>query len=187
MWTYGIYVFLALAVLAKGPVGAVLAGLSMAIFVLITRRWDLLKRLLQPGPMVSGLAVALPWYWLCYRANGWSSPRIYDPQQRRAVRHGSLSTVQSSGSPYGVLAGFRRGCPSSVPRAMVRRQGESPKDLRLALFWAWALLPILVFLCRNQAARNVLPVFPPLALLAAENGIDFGVQTRKRGFRRDSA
>ena len=72
MWIYGIYVFLALAVLAKGPVGVVLAASGIGLFVLTTRRWDLLKRLLQPGPVLSGLAVALPWYWLCYRANGWT-------------------------------------------------------------------------------------------------------------------
>jgi 4-amino-4-deoxy-L-arabinose transferase-like glycosyltransferase len=172
-WTYGIYVSLALAVLAKGPVGAVLAGLSTALFVLATRRWDLLKRLLQPGPVLSGLAVALPWYWLCYRANGW--PFIQEFLINHNVARFATDRYQHPQSFWFfipvVFAGFLPWVFQILAPAWqwLRRQWRVPKrDLQLALFGAWALLPILFFsLSRSKLPGYVLPVFPALALLAA--------------------
>ena len=171
-WTYGIYVSLALGVLAKGPVGAVLAGLSMALFVLATRRWDLLKRLFQPGPVLAGLAVALPWYWLCYRANGWSF--IQEFLINHNVARFATDRYQHVQSFWFfipvVFAGFLPWVFQVLAPAWqwLRRQWREPKnDLQLALFWTWALLPILFFsLSRSKLPGYVLPVFPALALLA---------------------
>lgn len=173
VWTYGIYVFLALAVLAKGPVGAVLAGLSTALFALATRRWDLLKRLLQPGPMVSGLAVAFPWYWLCYRANGWSF--IQEFLINHNVARFATDRYQHIQAFWFfipvVFAGFLPWVFQVLAPAwqwLWRNWREPKKDLQSALFWSWALLPILFFsLSRSKLPGYVLPVFPALALLAA--------------------
>ena len=58
----GFYVFLALAALAKGPVGPLLAGLIIVIFALVRRDHRLITRSLWlPGILVF-CAVALPWY-----------------------------------------------------------------------------------------------------------------------------
>lgn len=173
-WIYGIYVFLALAVLAKGPVGAVLLGSSIAVFVLITRRWDLLKRLLRPGAMLSGIAVALPWYWLCYRANGW--PFIQEFLINHNVARFATDRYQHE-QPFWfyipvVFAGFLPWVFQIVAPTLLwlRHQWrESRSDLESALFWAWALFPLLFFsLSRSKLPGYVLPMLPALALLAGK-------------------
>jgi len=173
-WIYGIYVFLALAVLAKGPVGAVLAGSSTALFVLTTRRWDLLKRLLQPGPVLSGLAMALPWYWLCYRANGW--PFIQEFLINHNVARFATDRYQHA-QPFWfyipvVFAGFLPWVFQILgPAWQWLRQPwrESQRDPESALFLAWALFPFLFFsLSRSKLPGYVLPMLPALALLAAK-------------------
>ena len=147
----GFYVSLALAVLAKGPVGAVLAASSIGLFVLTTRRWDLLKILLRPGAVLSGLAVALPWYWLCYRANGWTfiqeflinhnlarfaTDRYQHPQPFWFYHSGRLCRFSSVGVPD---------YSAGVALAAAPRGEEVQRGLELALFWAWALIPLLSF------------------------------------------
>jgi 4-amino-4-deoxy-L-arabinose transferase-like glycosyltransferase len=173
-WTYGIYVFLALAVLAKGPVGVVLAASGIGLFVLTTRRWDLLKRLLQPGPVLSGLAVALPWYWLCYRANGWTF--IQEFLINHNLARFATDRYQHA-QPFWfyipvVFAGFLPWVFQIFPPAWrwlrpQRRQAQS--ELVASLFWVWALIPLLLFsFSQSKLPGYVLPMFPALALLAAK-------------------
>ena len=54
-----------LAVLAKGPVGALLPGLAIAIYLVAARRLRDLARLAAPGPLLLGLALASSWYLAC--------------------------------------------------------------------------------------------------------------------------
>lgn len=66
-YVWGMYLCLALATLAKGPVALLLPGLSFLLFLLLTRslRWEvLLRRLHLPAGALLYLAVALPWYLL---------------------------------------------------------------------------------------------------------------------------
>ncbi len=56
---------LGLAVLAKGPVGALLPGLAIAIFLVAERRLRDLWKLATPGPMILTLAIASSWYLAC--------------------------------------------------------------------------------------------------------------------------
>ena len=58
----GFYVCIALAALAKGPVGPLLAALTIFLFASATREWKLLfKTLWFPG-IVLFCAITLPWY-----------------------------------------------------------------------------------------------------------------------------
>ena len=179
-WVHATYVFLALAVLAKGPVGAVLAGASTALFVLTTKRWDLLKRLLQPGAVMLGLAVVLPWYWLCYRANGWSF--IQEFLINHNVARFATDRYQHA-QPFWfyipvVFAGFLPWVFQILApawqwsggwRPLRQQWRESKSDSESVLLWAWALFPFLFFsLSRSKLPGYVLPMFPALALLAAK-------------------
>ncbi|HEU0005100.1 MAG TPA: hypothetical protein VFS12_03820, partial [Terriglobia bacterium] len=164
----------------KGPVGAVLAGASTALFVLSTRRWDLLKRLLQPSAVMSGLAVVLPWYWLCYRANGW--PFIQEFLINHNVARFVTDRYQHA-QPYWfyipvVFAGFLPWVFQILApawewsggwRPLLQQWRESNTDSESVLLWAWALFPFLFFsLSRSKLPGYVLPMFPALALLAAK-------------------
>jgi 4-amino-4-deoxy-L-arabinose transferase-like glycosyltransferase len=174
IWNHGFYVSLALAVLAKGPVGAVLAAASLSLFVLTTRRWDLLKILLRPGAVLSGLAVALPWYWLCYRANGWTF--IQEFLINHNLARFATDRYQHP-QPFWfyipvVFAGFLPWVFQIVPPAWhwLRHRGrEVQGELESSLFWTWALIPLLLFsFSRSKLPGYVLPMFPALALLAAK-------------------
>ena len=62
------YVFAAamgLGVLAKGPVGAILPGAAILLFLLIERDWPELLALLKPGPLILGGVIASSWYLAC--------------------------------------------------------------------------------------------------------------------------
>ncbi len=173
-WIYGVYIFLALAVLAKGPVGLVLAGASVALFLLVARRWDQLRRLLRPSPILLGLAGALPWYLLCYRANGW-------PFVQEFLLHHNLARFATDRYQHAQPFWFYLPvvCATFLPWTFQiagpawqwMRGGwrESKGDPASALFWAWVLFPLLFFsLSRSKLPGYVLPIFPALALLAAK-------------------
>ena len=63
---YLIAVALGLGVLSKGPVGAILPGVSILIFMLIENRGRQIFTMLDPGAIIVGAAIASSWYLACY-------------------------------------------------------------------------------------------------------------------------
>ena len=59
-------VALGLGVLAKGPVGAILPGASILIFMIVERRGRQILTMLDPGAIILGAAIASSWYLACY-------------------------------------------------------------------------------------------------------------------------
>jgi 4-amino-4-deoxy-L-arabinose transferase-like glycosyltransferase len=57
---------LGLGVLAKGPVGAILPGASILIFMIAERRGPQILTMLDPGAIILGGAIASSWYLACY-------------------------------------------------------------------------------------------------------------------------
>jgi len=57
---------LGLGVLAKGPVGAILPGVSILILMFIERRGRQILTMLDPGAIILGAAIASSWYLACY-------------------------------------------------------------------------------------------------------------------------
>ena len=57
---------LGLAVLAKGPVGAILPGFSIVVFMVAERRWRQIPAMLDPGALILGGLLASSWYLACY-------------------------------------------------------------------------------------------------------------------------
>jgi 4-amino-4-deoxy-L-arabinose transferase-like glycosyltransferase len=57
---------LGLGVLAKGPVGAIIPGASILIFMIVERRGGQLLAMLDPGAIILGAAIASSWYLACY-------------------------------------------------------------------------------------------------------------------------
>src|SRR5215472_9301237 len=63
---YVLAVVMGLAVLSKGPIGALVPGATMLAFMLYERRFRQLPALLEPGPLLIGATIALSWYAACY-------------------------------------------------------------------------------------------------------------------------
>lgn len=77
LWYLG-YFFLALSVLQKGLIGILIPGGSLLITFLILKR---AKEIIKPSHIIPGilifLAVAAPWHYLVYKANGFVWFREY--------------------------------------------------------------------------------------------------------------
>lgn len=69
-WYLAAYVSMALAVLTKGPIGALLPTLVMLLVILLQRNWTELKEMyLLTGALLFAI-VALPWYAAMYTLHG---------------------------------------------------------------------------------------------------------------------
>ncbi len=69
-WYQIAYVSMALAVLTKGPVGALLPGLVMLLFIAVQCNWSEIKELFIPSGIFLFAVVALPWYAAMYAMHG---------------------------------------------------------------------------------------------------------------------
>ena len=63
---YLMAIAIGLAVLAKGPVGAILPGVSILTFMIVERRAHQIPAMLDPGAIIVGAAIASSWYLACY-------------------------------------------------------------------------------------------------------------------------
>ncbi len=181
---YGAYVLLSLAVMTKGPVALVLAGVFFLVGLgcgreartaLLSLRW------ITGGVMA--VVLSLPWFVWMYFALGWHFVHQYalagnlyyvtQPQSfsNRAFNHTLyISTFFAGFFPWSlvVLAGaadtFRRW------RAKVR---IPPEEL---LLWAWAAMIFVFFsLARFKVDRYVYPAAPACCLLAARAWLSVSV------------
>jgi 4-amino-4-deoxy-L-arabinose transferase-like glycosyltransferase len=165
---------LGLATLAKGPAAAVLAGGSVAIWTLVTRRWKDAFRLIYPSAVITFFAVAAPWYVLC----GMRNPEFV---QTFLISHNLeryLTPVFQHEQPawfYGpiLLLGLVPWTPllAGVAAAGWRRwrQGELLSSTSF-FFGCWVLFPILFFtFSKSKLPGYILPVFPALVLLMARS------------------
>ncbi|WP_312560792.1 glycosyltransferase family 39 protein [Anaerospora sp.] len=69
-WYLGMYVSMALAVLTKGPAGALLPGLVILLFLILRRKWTKLREIVTPQGIILFIVVALPWYAAMYFLHG---------------------------------------------------------------------------------------------------------------------
>jgi 4-amino-4-deoxy-L-arabinose transferase-like glycosyltransferase len=69
------YVAGSLAFLTKGPIGVVIPMLVVGVYIVMTRRWNLIWKLGLPWGIFLIAAIVLPWYWAIYQAHG--GQRLY--------------------------------------------------------------------------------------------------------------
>ena len=156
---------LALAMLAKGPVGPGLVGLTALVSALANRRLGPALRLVRPLPVLVFLAVAGGWYGLAYHHRG------MDFVAKQIVSENGEALLGSSRFPYRsplfylaplVLAGLP--WTLVLPWALARgwRSGELAR--RHAVAWA-AVVLVFFSLAPLKRAAYLLPLRPALALV----------------------
>jgi len=64
-WRWLFALALGLGLLAKGPVGAMLPLVSVAVFAAVNRYWDAARRIFSPGSALLALLVGSAWYAAC--------------------------------------------------------------------------------------------------------------------------
>lgn len=171
-WVLLFYLMMALAVLTKGPVAVVLIGAVTVVFLLLRRDFGCLRWTLSPAGIALFLLVALPWFILVSRRN----PEFVDffvvKQHIDRYLHPSEHHQSNLFFVPLVLAGmlpwsfFFLAAPARARDLLYRlcTLRVSPATLYCAL---WAAIIFLFFsLSGSKLATYILPVFPPLALLA---------------------
>ncbi len=166
------YVLLGLAVLAKGPVAVILAAGILAFFWTLDEKGGSLKRLhLAWGSLVTAL-VAVPWYWLAFKQNGFSFISIFFINQNLAryvsdVHHHEGPIYYFLGVLPGLLFPWCGWLPELVPASKLRKILNWRTWHRESLFLTcWALFPVLFFsLSGSKLPGYILPSLPPVALL----------------------
>jgi 4-amino-4-deoxy-L-arabinose transferase-like glycosyltransferase len=175
MWLCVAYSSLGVALLAKGPVSLVLVGLILIIFFTFRPEIYSSRNLwLIPGGLLS-LAVALPWYVLCYQANG--RPFIEEFLfQHNLARFATDRFQHSQPFWFFLLVIFVGFFPWSLHFGAVcirdleglRRSGRLASKSDVLFFWLWVIVPLVFFsLSRSKLPGYILPIFPAMALLTA--------------------
>jgi 4-amino-4-deoxy-L-arabinose transferase-like glycosyltransferase len=173
---------LGLAVLSKGPVGAMLPMLAIAIFIAREKRWQDANNLFSPGSAMLTVALASSWYLAClfgrrygfldrqigsenfgrfFGTLGWMAPTYY-------LKPILLNSVPTSLLvPFAVVAALRKGGanpPASDAREGPRHQVRDSAGL-LAIFW---IVTVAFFsLAAYKRRAYLLPLWPPAAVLIA--------------------
>jgi 4-amino-4-deoxy-L-arabinose transferase-like glycosyltransferase len=156
------------AMLAKGPIGVLLPGAVVFLFLLGRRELGFLGRMSLGWGLLIGLAVAAPWYLMVSLRN---------PDYARyffiELNFGSFfSEMSHHPEPFhyyvpSLLAGFFPWSiflPVALVRAWQRRGEASHGGTVFSLLWA-GLYFAFFSLAESKLSTYILPVFPPLALL----------------------
>ena len=165
---YMFYGWVALAVVTKGPIGIVLCGGIVGMYLVITGNLGLLKRM----KLVRGIAlfavISLPWYLMMYHYHGMAFvdtflgfhnvTRFLQPEHSSGILWYYYIPV--------LILGFFPWTPFMIQAfwAALREKGE---NRNYGIFLAiWASVVFLFFtLSQTKLVSYILPMFPPLALL----------------------
>jgi 4-amino-4-deoxy-L-arabinose transferase-like glycosyltransferase len=156
------------AMLAKGPIGVLLPGAVVFLFLLIRRELRFIGRMSLGWGILIGLAVAAPWYVMVSLRN---------PDYLRyffiELNFGSfLSETSHHPEPFHyyvptLLGGFFPWSfflPVALVRAWQRRAEDGHGGTLFSLLWVGFYF-LFFSAAESKLATYVLPLFPPLALL----------------------
>ena len=162
------YVFMGLAVLAKGLIGIVLPGLLLAAFAIVRRDWRIIiDAKLQLGIPIF-LLIAAPWFYLINSATDgkWLADFIYihhlqrytDGMGHRQPVYYYLTTLPADFMPWTVFA-----IPAIAAYFPYRGLTQRP----IPLFFSLYFLVVFLFFSFSDTKRDLylLPLMPTMALL----------------------
>jgi 4-amino-4-deoxy-L-arabinose transferase-like glycosyltransferase len=168
-----LYFAIALAVLTKGPIGVALPGLVALVWIILTWRWSVIRRLrLARGAMIVGI-IGGGWY-LAAIASGGSAfvhKQILGENLYRLIGHSGFN--QGHAHPFyyeegALLAGFLPWTPVAILAALQALRHRRRLDPRLGYLFAW-FLTVLIFYNLPQSKRGVylLALYPALTTIVA--------------------
>ncbi len=177
------YAAAALGTLVKGPIAAVVPGMILFFYLLLTRKWFLLRRLyIFPGTIVYFFLVA-PWYaWAEFRNPGYLRYFLWE---EHVVRYLTPHFGRSHGWYYYflVLAGGFLPWTFFIPMVVKHLWKLKPTNTNLFLI-LWTVLPFAFFSASDaKLPHYILPIYPPIALLTGRALVEFLRDTPKQRWK----
>ena len=168
-WYFLFYALVGIGTLAKGPLGILLPGIVIAVFLALKRRWDLvLKFAIHPGVIIT-LLVVVGWYGLAITrgGDGFFNRQLMQENLDRFFGGSGHSHPVYYYLPYL----FSLGIPWCLFFPLVfwdmGRSGVLADDDRL-FFIVWAAGMFVFFsIAAGKRAVYLLPLYPAIALLTA--------------------
>jgi 4-amino-4-deoxy-L-arabinose transferase-like glycosyltransferase len=170
-WMLATWVLLACAVLTKGIAAILITGAVLSIYIVWQRDWAVLRTLRPIAGVALFLAVTAPWFIQVSRAN----PDFLQFFFVREHFERYLTDVEQRIEPWWYfVAVFAAGALPWLPQmasALLRGWRASAPlgqfDLQ-RLLWLWCAFVLVFFsLSSSKLSPYILPMFPPLVLLAA--------------------
>ncbi len=168
-WYYVFYALVGIGTLAKGPLGIVLPALVCAAFVIIRRRWDLVKKFCFHPGVILMIALAGGWYVIAVSrgGEGFFSRQIVEENLARFAG----GSGHSHPLYYYIAYLFSQGLPWSIflPFAFwdyVKTKAYADEN---KLFFGLWFVVMFVFFSLSAGKRPVylLPLYPALSVLIA--------------------
>ncbi|MBL9174061.1 MAG: glycosyltransferase family 39 protein [Verrucomicrobiales bacterium] len=158
------------ATLVKGPVGFLVPLLVLAVFHVVERRWDSLRRLLHPVHFLIVFAVVLPWFFGVtahhpdfpeYGLVEESFKRFTTKQFRRtAPPYYYLLVLPATFLPWSLLL-------PAAGLAALRRWNTLPRLSRLCIVWSFTVV-VFFSLSQSKLPGYILSVTVPFGILVAQ-------------------
>ncbi|MCJ8281369.1 MAG: glycosyltransferase, partial [Rivularia sp. ALOHA_DT_140] len=177
-WYFAFYVLIGLAILTKGPVGIVLPGFIIFLFLLyLGNFWQVVKEIHLIRGLLVIAAVSVPWYALVTWQNGWnfidSFFGLHNVERFTDVVNGHSApwyfyfiVVAVGFAPYAVY----------LPAAMIRLKFwqrkpwvSTERSQQLGLFAFWWFIGVFSFftIAVTKLPSYVLPLMPAAGILIA--------------------
>lgn len=170
--SFTFYLSLAGATLSKGPIGYILPGLVIVVYLAVQRQLSRLRDLCSLPGILLAVGLPLSWYLLAFMQQGWAFIHK-QVLQENLVRFAAGSGKRIPSAAFFLLPFLLDGFPWSVlfcfglwnftRHAPVREKGVFP------LVWWFSVLS---FFSVSAGKRDVylLPAYPAMALFVAEWG-----------------
>ena len=181
LWPYAMYLLVGLATLSKGPLGIVLPGLVIAVFLALKRNWKMFfKFAVHPGVLIALVLIA-GWYGMAISrgGEGFVDRQLLSENLRRFVGGSGhshpvyyyLSYLFSLAAPWGLFYPF-------MFWDWAKARGSADGDDLLFLQTWFGVMLLFFSLSSGKRAVYLLPIYPALALLLAvwcRGQVNFGI------------
>jgi 4-amino-4-deoxy-L-arabinose transferase-like glycosyltransferase len=168
----GCWAAMALAVLTKGVIGVLIPAVTLGVYTLWQRDFEVLRRLNLRGGVPLFLVIAVPWFVLAARANPdflWfffvreHLQRFFTPIEMRSEPWWFFIPVLILAVLPWITQALRA-LATGWQAGTVRGQFDARR-----LLWVWSVFVLVFFsLSHSKLIPYILPAIPTLALLCAE-------------------
>lgn len=175
---YGSYVCAGLALLTKGLVGILIPGSIFVIWIIMTRRFVVLKHIYLISGLALFLAIVLPWHVMMQER----VPEFFDFYIVGQHFKRYLTLAEKRYQPiwffipilFAGLLPWTFFCIQALKRSASEIGFSFKEKSKETFLWVWAVFIFVFFsVSKSKLVPYVLPVLPPLALLLARDMLTF--------------